>query len=382
MSARGGAEARANPGLFGEEPETRLRAATDRRAALALALVPGVGPVRYRELAERATAADLAFARLGDPAARAEALRGADDALARGADAGAALLLLGDPAYPASLLELPDPPPALWTLGDRLLVAAPERAVAIVGTRAMTAYGQRVTLALAGALARAGAVIVSGMARGVDAVAHEAALAEGGATVAVLGTGIDVPYPAANRALHRQIARRGMVMSEAWPGTRATPGAFPRRNRIIAALARATLVTEAGVKSGALLTAGVALDLGRTVAAVPGPIDAAPSAGCNLLIRDGAVVVVEPADAVALVGLATPGARPTAATSDGLPTPQPDALDAAGAAVWTALASPASDLETLVRASGLPARRCVAALTALELSGRATVGPGGEIRRR
>jgi DNA processing protein len=256
-------------------------------------------------------------------------------------------------------------------MGDTSLVgAAAGPAVAVVGTRRCTAYGERITTELAGALARAGATIVSGMALGVDAAAHRAALGAGGRTVAVLGTGVDVPYPAAHRGLHAEIARRGLVLSEQPPGERAGPGAFPRRNRIIAALAAVTIVVEAGARSGALITATHALDLGRTVAAVPGPIDVAEAAGSNELIRDGAVVIASVADALALLGLDAPPARrgPT--------------FDGDERVVWDALAVPAPDLDVLTTRCSLPTRSCLAALTTLELAGAVECALTGEVRRR
>jgi DNA processing protein len=278
------------------------------------------------------------------------------------------LLLRGDQAYPPALLDLPDPPPHLFALGDPATAAPP--AVAIVGTRSSSAYGERITRELASALARAGAVIVSGMARGIDTVAHRAALDAAGRTVSVLGTGIDVPYPAAHAPLHRAIAARGLVLSEHAPGERATPGSFPRRNRLIAALAQVTIVVEAGARSGALITAGHALDLGRTVAAVPGPIDAPQSAGTNELLRDGAAVVASLADAVALLGLTEPVRRP------------PPDLGGDERAVWDALARGPADLDALAARCELPARRCVTAVTALELAGAIECALTGEIRRR
>lgn len=256
----------------------------------------------------------------------------------------------------------------LWSLGDAGTAAPP--VIAIVGTRAASAYGERVTRELSGALARAGACIASGMARGIDAAAHRAALDAGGRTVAVLGTGVDIAYPAAHRALHAAIARRGLLLSERAPGDRAGPGSFPSRNRIIAALADVVLVVEAGRKSGALITASAALELGRTVAAVPGPIDDPRSEGSNELLRDGAVVVASAADVLALAGLTPPPRGPAADAG-------PDER-----AVWDALARGPADLDTLAARSRLPARRCMAAVTALEIAGAVECAMTGEVRRR
>ena len=272
------------------------------------------------------------------------------------------------PGYPPRLLELDDPPPVLWAIGADATLTAP--VVAIVGTRAASSYGERVARELSGALARAGACVVSGMARGIDACAHRAALAASGRTVGVLGTGVDIAYPAAHRALHAEIGRRGLLLSELAPGDRAGPGSFPSRNRIIAALAEVVLVVEAGRKSGALITATAALELGRTVAAVPGAIDDPRSEGSNELLRDGAVVVASVADVVALVGLTAPPRGPGADVG-------PDER-----AVWEALGRGAADLDSLAARSRLPARRCMAAVTALEIAGAVECGLTGEIRRR
>lgn len=210
---------------------------------------------------------------------------------------------IGAQDLPDCFRDLSRPPAGIWLLGDPgALSGSPEGHVAIVGTREASPYGIRTAERLAAACAQAGLVVVSGLARGVDAAAHRAALSEGGRTIGVQGTGVDVPYPASHRSLHDALVRRGTVISEMEPGTRATPGCFPRRNRLIAALSRVTVVVEAGFKSGAINTASQALDLGRTVAAVPGRIDDPGSAGANLLIRDGAQVITEVADLLALFG--------------------------------------------------------------------------------
>ena len=346
---------------------TRRSLDDDRLAALALAGAPGVGPAGYRTLVERYGSPPAALGAL-QPHERAEAVEAAERILADCHRCGAVVILESDDGYPAPLRDLADAPPALFAMGSVLACVRPM--VSIVGTRAATAYGERVTRALAGALARAGVAVVSGMARGIDSVAHLATLAAGVPTIAVLGTGIDVPYPVAHRALHRRIVAGGLALSERPPGTTAHAGAFPRRNRLIAALGSATIVVEAGARSGALLTAGHALELGRTVAAVPGPIDSPSSAGTNELLRDGAVVIASVADALALVG-ATPPVRTLA----------PDADDDQRA-VWQALERGAEDLDTLTARAGLPAKRCLAAVTALELSGAVECSLSGEVRRR
>ena len=276
---------------------------------------------------------------------------------------------IGDEGYPAALLDLRSPPRVLWAIGGMDTLRAP--VVAIVGTRKATPYGVRATREIAGALARAGACVVSGMARGIDGAAHLAALDARGRTAAVLGTGVDIAYPAGHRPLHARIRKNGLLLSEEAPGSHAGPGSFPRRNRIIAALASITIVVEAGTKSGANNTATQALELGRTVAAVPGPIDAPQSAGANALLRDGATVIADVADALLLAGLTPPSHRP-----------DPEIATAAERAVWAALADGALDVDTLTVRSALPARECLAAVTTLELSGAIECALTGEIRRR
>jgi DNA processing protein len=352
--------------------------AADREGALALLALPGVGPRTWRALvtAHSGDVDAAAAARGATNAAWAAARRAARAAQADAARRGLVLHLPGDAAYPAALLDLPDPPVTLFTLGDAGLMARAPR-VAVVGTRQYTPLGERTTRRLVGALREAGAVIVSGLARGIDTVAHAAALAEGLPTVAVLGTGADVPYPAGNAALHARIAAAGCVAAEAAPGATATRGAFPRRNRIVAALADLVIVVEAGAQSGALITAGIAADLGRPVAAAPGSMESASAVGTNQLLRDGAHVLADPADAPALLGLArTPGAPPV---SHGVP--EPADLTDDERVVWRALAVPAPDADALAERAGLSARRCAAALATMELRGCVAIDLLGETRR-
>ena len=276
---------------------------------------------------------------------------------------------IGEEGYPPTLLDLRSPPRVLWAIGDLETLRPP--VVAIVGTRKATPYGVRATHEISGALARAGACIISGMARGIDGTAHIAALDARGRTVAILGTGVDIAYPAGHRPLHARIREHGLLLSEELPGANAGPASFPRRNRLIAALASITIVVEAGVKSGANITAKHALELGRTVAAVPGPIDAPQSAGSNAWLRDGATVIADVADALQLAGLTPPPRRP-----------HPEMASAAEHSVWAALADGALDVDTLAVRCGLPARECLTAVTTLELNGSIECALTGEIRRR
>lgn len=226
------------------------------------------------------------------------------------------------------------------------------------------------TTEIAGALARAGATVVSGMALGIDAVAHRAALDANGATVAVLGTGADVAYPRAHSSLHAEIAERGVVLSELPPGSHSHGGSFPERNRIIAALAVATIVIEAPFESGALITANRALELGRDIGVVPGPIDSPQSQGSNALLRDGAHPIVAVADALTLVGLAPP------------PVPSAPRFESESEIrIWRALDDGSATMDELCARTGLPVTQCLTTVTALELRGLIECALTGEIRR-
>jgi DNA processing protein len=339
--------------------------------ALALSLVPRVGARAHWERSQAYGSAAHAFTVTVPPGQRPR-LRDEATRIARDGDAcGARLLLREDADYPAPLLELYDPPPYLFVLGDLGLLARPT--VAIVGTRRATAYGERTTDVIATALATAGAGVVSGMARGIDAAAHRAALRARGVTVAVLGTGVDVAYPVAHRSLHRAIVERGLVLSEFPCGSGAAPASFPRRNRIIAALARLTLVIEAGDRSGALITADHAMDLGRDIGAVPGPVDSPQCVGSNRLIQTGAHAVLDSGDALSLMGLADPASRSTDISAS---------LSGDERVVWLALAAGATALDTLTELTALAPSRALAAVTVLELGGLIETLPSGEVRRR
>src|SRR5207342_3637527 len=210
-----------------------------------------------------------------------------------------------DPEFPRLLSAIHDPPPRLYARGAADVALLDEPAVAIVGARACSAYGRSVTRSLARELAAAGLVVVSGMARGIDGEAHRGALEGGGSTIAVLGCGIDRDYPAAHAELARRICDEGLVVSEYEPGVEPAPWRFPARNRIIAGLCQATVVVEARERSGALITADLALEEGREVFAVPGEITSALSAGTNALLRVGATAVTSSADVLELFTLAT-----------------------------------------------------------------------------
>jgi DNA processing protein len=231
-----------------------------------------------------------------DPTAMRAAYRGA----------GLTALCRHDPRYPASLLDDRAPPAVLGARGRLELLDGD--AIAIVGTRRCSADGAEIARGLGRGLAVAGVTVVSGMALGIDSAAHEGALLAGGPTIAVLAGGADVPYPARKRALYAEIAGTGLIVGELPPGTRPRRWMFPARNRIIAALAGATVVVEAAQRSGSLITADLALETGRDVGAVPGPVLSWRSAGVNALLRDGATLVRDAADAVELALGLDPGA--------------------------------------------------------------------------
>lgn len=325
--------------------------------------------MKFRELAARFGTAEQAFDAVVAGERRETSLARAAELVDGARRAGAQLLVLGDESYPPALHELPDPPLVLYAHGPlEWLAADAPPVVAIVGTRKATAYGERVAQEIATQLARAGATVISGMARGIDAAAHRGSL--GARCAAVLGTGIDLAYPAAHRALHAELWHRGVLLSEQPPGCKANAGSFPERNRIIAALARVTIVVEAGRKSGALITAARALELNRTVAAVPGPIDVPQNAGSNELLRDGAQVITSAEDALSLAGL-TPAARGPDVESFG-----------ADRAIWDAVGAGATDLDTIATVTALPAREVMAAVSRLEIRGAVECLLTGEIRRR
>ncbi|WP_058303918.1 DNA-processing protein DprA [Gorillibacterium timonense] len=214
----------------------------------------------------------------------------------RYADKSIRAVTLYDEEYPALLKETSQPPWVLYTIGRIELLQHP--CIAVVGTRTPTAYGVRTAEELGRILDQAGAVAVSGLARGIDGAVHRGALEGNGSTLAVVGGGPDVIYPPEHKQLYAELAKRGLILSEFPPGTRIAPGLFPLRNRIIAGLSLATVVVEAALRSGSLITADQALDESRDVFAVPGPISSPKSRGTNELIRQGARIVTEPADII------------------------------------------------------------------------------------
>lgn len=304
---------------------------------------------------------------VGEPrSARFAAFKARFDAraeLERIAELGFRFLARSDPGFPPLLRAIHDPPPGLFLRGEEEAALLTRPAVAIVGARACSAYGRQIARQLGRELAGAGLIVVSGLARGVDAEAHRGALEGGGTTVAVLGCGIDRDYPAANRELARQVAVAGLVVSEYAPGVEPAPWRFPARNRIVAGLCPATIVVEARERSGALITADFALEEGREVFAVPGEITSALSAGSNALLRLGATPLTCAQDVLESFGIA-PAERAE---------PQ---LGETAARVLARIRESAVGADQLARATGLGAGELAAALTELELAGAVTTGEG------
>ena len=348
----------------------------ERFARLRLARTDRIGPVAFTQLLTRYGSAERALAALPDLARKSGAAsvpppaEAVERELAAGQRIGARLLVLGDPDYPAMLEALDPPPPILWTRGRTELLNRPS--VAVVGARIASAGGQRIARGLAQQLGQVGHVVVSGLARGIDAAAHEGALATG--TVAVLGGGVDDIYPAEHADLYARIADLGCVVSESPVGARAQARDFPRRNRIISGLSRGVVVVEAEIRSGSLITARLAAEQGRDVFAVPGsPLD--PRArGPNELLRQGAVLC----EGIEDIERAFDTLRTLRA-----PAPPPlifdeGAADPAFLDRVAALLSPTpTPRDEIARALDAPVGRVAAALLELSLTGRAELLPGG-----
>jgi DNA processing protein len=362
---------------------------------LRLSLVPGIGSARLSALIRHFGSAEAVFQAplrqlsvfpgLGPELARrvveysgrtgAEAAARAERALRR---VDGVVLTPDDPEYPDAFRGLAEPAFLLFAAGDPGLLSSP--CVAFVGTRAPTAYGREVAEDLAGGLARAGYAIVSGMARGIDTEAHSAALAAGGSTIGVLGHGIDSVYPPENRTLFDRVRERGLLLTEMPPGEKPRAGNFPRRNRLIAALSRAVVIVEMGLKSGAQHTVTYALEQGREIMAVPGPVGTVTSAGTNQLIRDGARMVTCVEDVLEeLEGVGTRSAERIRASSE---APVLPLLSSSEDRVVGTLTSHPTHVDALACATGLPASQLLGTLLELELRGLVESLPAKYFRRR
>jgi DNA processing protein len=354
---------------------------------LRLTLVPGIGGERQRQLLATLgpprrifSAGHAAVARVIG-ATQAGRLLDTDTreavaiALAWANEPGNSILCLGDAAYPVALLDIHDPPVLLYVKGDPARLSAPS--LAIVGARSATPQGLSNAAAFARSLSRAGLAIVSGLALGIDAAAHEGGLDGAGGTVAVIGTGADRIYPSRNQALARRIGEAGVIISEFPLGTPPAAHNFPRRNRLIAGLSQGVLVVEAALGSGSLITARLAAEQGREVFAVPGSIHSPLSKGCHRLIRDGAKLVETAEDILEELpqhichdAPQHPGTLPDAASSD-----------SAASGVLSALGHDPVHGDTLALRCGLTADALYAILLPMELDGQVARLPGGRFQR-
>jgi DNA processing protein len=338
---------------------------------ISLSLLP---PPTWYRTAERLRAGEApgsilaAFTeRDGDPAGRRARLgERAASAIARAARCGARAVAWTDPAYPAALAAIADPPLVLWVRGA--MAALEQPAVAMVGSRAASPYGLAVAERLASELAGRGVAVVSGLARGIDSAAHRGALAGGGSTIAVLGSGIDVMYPPEHDALAHTIEASGIVMSELVPGTPPLKHFFPLRNRIISGLSRAVVIIEAGEKSGSLITARLALDQGRDVLAVPGNVLNGRNRGAHALLRDGAKIVEAADDILDELGLSPPRGGATRAASD-------------DPVLASLTPGEPADLDAIAERSGVDPARLLPRLFELELQGLVVRAGGGRFVR-
>jgi DNA processing protein len=343
------------PSLSGEAVRRLLTAFGDPERVLTAK--PGA-------LAQHAGAAAAAAVQKGpDAGAVATAARWLEDPANR-------VVTLADSHYPPRLLQITDPPPLLYVKGRAELLSRP--ALAIVGSRNATPQGMANAEAFAKALADAGLTIVSGLALGADTAAHRGGLAGAASSIAVLGTGADVVYPARNRALAHELAARGALISEFALATRALAGNFPRRNRLISGLALGCLVVEAAADSGSLITARLAAEQGREVFAIPGSIHSPLAKGCHALIKQGAKLVESARDILEELNLPAPAPLQ--------PAPA-DAADALERRVLDAIGDDTCDPDTLAARARLRPAALAALLTRLELYGRVAVLPGGLIQR-
>ncbi len=352
-------------------------------AWISLNLVPGIGPMRAHRLAAAFGSPAAACAAsvpelirvhgiwevLAQRLARDDWRDRAQQELERCRRLHCRVLTLDHPEYPALLRAIECPPPVLYLRGT--LAAGDERALAVVGCRRPTSYGVQAAQRLAGDLALAGYTVVSGLARGIDTAAHEAALEAGGRTLAVLAHGLDRVYPAENRGLVARLTASGAVVSEFPLGMTPLKENFPRRNRVISGLARGVLVVEAGETSGALITARWALDQGREVFAVPGPIQSPQSHGTHALIQEGAKLTTSLPDLLAEL---TGAERPAQAR----PGPEPPPLTPQEERIRAVLTEvPDCPVDRLAADCGLPMDRLLTELVGMELRGWVRAAPGG-----
>jgi len=367
---------------------TAARSAPPESAAapwLALARVRGLGPATFKKLADFFGDPTLALSASAETLARVpgidrpvvegllsfSAWDEVQKELERSADAGATIVSYASPSYPTRLKAIADPPPFLYVKGE--LASSDERAVAIVGTRAASEYGLGLTRDLGRGLAALGFTIVSGMARGIDGAAHEAALEAGGRTIAVLGSGVDVIYPREHEKLYQRISERGAVISEFPIATPPLAFNFPARNRIISGLALGVVVVEATEKSGSLITAAQALEQGREVFAVPGAAGSSRSRGPHRLIRQGAKLVERVEDVIEEI--APQLATRFAAVEKAAPVVPPD-LSAEGKQIFALVSDAPRHIDEVIEQSGMTPGKVSEILLDLEIRGLLKQLPG------
>jgi DNA processing protein len=357
---------------------------TDREAYILLNMMEKIGPITVRELVDHLGSVSAIFTARGHDLAGARGTgRETVDAIVRqrdeldvaheiaGADSlGARIITPVDPEYPAVLNQIHDPPLALYVQGE--FETRDQHAFAVVGTRRPSHYGRDTAERLAYQLSMAGYVVVSGMAEGIDTVAHRGALKAQGRTLAVLGGGLDHVYPASNRGLAKEIADHGVVMTELPLGRRPDRTTFPMRNRIVSGLSAGVVVVEAGPRSGALITVRQALEQGRSVFAVPGRIDSLRSQGCNELIRGGATLVTSADDILEDFEylFAQPDRR---CSEDAMPRIE---LSDDESALVSALDQGESDVDSIIRATGLNPANVSSTLLSLEMKNVVRMLPG------
>ncbi len=379
--------------LFRRPSSATSQSADDLVDALRLARTEGVGPIAWRRLLARfgtpsAALAELpALARAGgrDAAPRCPTRAEAEREIEAVQKLGGRFLVLGTAPYPTLLATADDAPPVLACLGDVSVLQ--QRAVAIVGSRNASANGQRIAEMLAADLAKSGVLVVSGLARGIDTAAHEGALTvaaegaltRGGATVACVAGGLDIPYPPENASLQARIAGRGAILAEAPLGTAPLGRAFPRRNRIIAAMSLGTVVVEAAPRSGSLLTARMAADAGREVFAVPGsPLD--PRArGTNNLIREGAALVETAADVLRELPQTASAPAPRTLAEPAPAWEDPEFYSKIKSQLLELISPSPTPVDDLIRRCQVSAAAVMAILLELEVAGRIESLPGNRV---
>lgn len=363
----------------------------ERAYWLAWLQVPGIGPILLKRLQEHfgslaqawiANRADLQAvegfgAKVTSAVVEARSHLDPQNILAEHLDKNPYFWTPADPEYPRLLLEIPSPPPILYYRGKFALRENQGLApmIAIVGTRRPTEYGRRWTNKISTALAKHGFTVVSGMATGIDTQAHRSCLAAGGRTIAVLGTGVDVVYPASNRQLYQEIQQQGLILSEYPPGTQPSSQNFPPRNRIIAGLCRAVLIMEAAQRSGALITARYSNEFNRDVYALPGSLDNPHSQGCLRLLNKGAQLIVSEAELLEMLG-AIPQLDETAQVPQAIPDLAPPLSQ-----ILQAISPEGSSFDVIVQELNLPASEVSSGLLELELLGVVSQLPGMRYKR-